>query len=223
MTPDPSSSPSPRGVVFRPPWWAVALALAGCAAGIALGNWQWGRAQEKIAAAAAVQRIGLQGKFLPAHTVYLDNKVHRGRPGYHVLQPLQTADGRNVLVNRGWLPAGPDRSLLPALRTPPATVVVEGVRLERLPQAYAPAGARREGAVWQNASAAEVAAWSGLALEPWILEQHSALDDGLARDWMPTSSGAEKNESYALQWYSLAVLSIALLVVLNLKRERSQA
>jgi len=215
---------SPRGrFVFRPPWWAAVLALAGCAAGIALGNWQWGRAQEKIAAAAAVQRLALRGAFLPSHTVYLDNKVHRGRPGYHVLQPLQSADGRKVLVNRGWLPAGPDRRSLPALRTPPGTVVVEGVRLERLPQAYAPAGARREGAVWQNASVAEVAAWSGLALEPWILEQHSPLDDGLVRDWTPAGAGAEKNESYALQWYSLAALSIVLLLALNLRRERSQA
>jgi cytochrome oxidase assembly protein ShyY1 len=77
--------------------------------------------------------------------------------------------------------------------------------------------------VWQNASVAEVAAWSGLALEPWILEQHSPLEDGLAREWPRADEGAERNEMYALQWYSLAGLSIALFVALNLRRERARA
>ena len=221
MTPE---APSPRGRFrFRPPWWAVVLGLAGFGAGIALGNWQWGRAQEKVAAAAAARPLGLRGEFLPAFTVLLDNKVNRGRPGYHVLQPLQATDGRKILVNRGWLPAGADRRTLPAPRTPPGTVELQGLRLERLPQALAPAGARREGSVWQNATVTEFAAWSGLALEPWIFEQHSPLDDGLVREWTPAGSGAEKNESYALQWYSLAALSLILLFVLNLKRERPRS
>lgn len=212
-----------RRLVFHPPWWAVLLALAGCAAGIALGNWQTGRAAEKRAAAAAVKTLLLRGELLAKFTVYLDNKTYRGRAGYQVLQPLRLADGRHVLVNRGWLPGGADRRLLPEVRTPAGTVALEGIRLERLPHAYEPAATRREGRVWQNATVAEFAAWSGLALEPWVLEQHSPLDDGLVRDWIPAGSGAEQNESYALQWYSLAALSIALLLFLNVKHEPSRS
>ncbi|MGH8739762.1 MAG: SURF1 family cytochrome oxidase biogenesis protein, partial [Burkholderiales bacterium] len=40
------------GYSFRPRLWAVALAAAACAAGIALGNWQAGRAEEKRALGA---------------------------------------------------------------------------------------------------------------------------------------------------------------------------
>jgi surfeit locus 1 family protein len=205
---------------FRPRWWAALLAAAGCVAGVLLGNWQAGRADERRAAAAHEQRLELRGEFLERYTVLLDNKVNRGRPGYHVVQPLRAADGRHVLVNRGWVAAPVHRETLPQLRTPPGLQLVEGRVLDHFPRAYAPAAAKPEGRVWQNVEVATFAAWSGLKLEPYVLEQHSPLADGLARNWPNADAGAEKNESYALQWYSLAALSVVLFVVLSFRRER---
>ena len=202
---------------FRPPWWGAALAAAGCAAGILLGNWQMDRAEQKRAAAAAVVRVELSGEFDAAHTVYLDNKLHRGRAGYEIVQPLRLSDGRRVLVNRGWTAASASRDRLPEVRTPSGEVAVSGVRLAHFAQALAPSGAQEEGKAWQNVTVDRFSAWSGLALEPWVLEQHSALDDGLARDWPPAGAGVEMHESYALQWYSLAALSLLLFFGLNLK------
>jgi len=202
---------------FRPPWWGAALAAAGCAAGIALGNWQTDRAAQKRAAAAGVVRVELRGEFDAAHTVFLDNKLHRGRPGYEIVQPLRLADGRRVLVNRGWVAATESRERLPQVRTPAGAVAVTGVRREHFAQALVPGAAPEEGRVWLNVTVAHFARWSGLALEPWVLEQHSALDDGLVRDWPAAGLGAEVNESYALQWYSLAALSVLLFFGLNLK------
>jgi surfeit locus 1 family protein len=138
-----------------------------------------------------------------------------------VVQPLRLADGRHVLVNRGWAPAGATRAQLPEVRTPGGVVSLEGLRMDHLPRAYEPAGTKREGTVWQNITVKEFAAWSGLALEPYVIEQHSALDDGLLRDWPRADAGVEKHESYALQWYSLAALSIGLLLVLGFRREKS--
>ena len=209
----------PAGYAFRPRVWSFALAAAGCAAGIALGNWQTERAAHKRASAAAVISESLQGEFLPKFTILLDNKMHNGRPGYQVVQPLRMADGRQVLVNRGWTPAGATRSQLPQPRTPGGAVSIQGIRLDHLPRAFEPAGAKSEGTVRQNVSVREFAAWSGLALEPWVLEQHSDLDDGLVRDWPRAGSGAEMHESYAMQWYSLAALSLILFFVLNFKIE----
>jgi surfeit locus 1 family protein len=130
-----------------------------------------------------------------------------------------------VLVNRGWLPAAATRDQLPPVRTPAGEVSLQGLRLDHLPRAFEPAGMKgkgaREGIVWQNVPIGEFAAWSGLALEPYVLEQHSALDDGLVRDWPRAGAGADMHESYALQWYSLAVLSVLLFIGLNLKRART--
>lgn len=210
-----SSTP---GFGFRPPWWAVVLALAGCAAGVLLGNWQTDRAAQKRAAGAALEILSLRGDFEAGNTVLLDNKLHRGRPGYHVVQPLRLRDGRHVLVDRGWIAAGATRDQLPAVRTPVGEVEITGVRLTRFAQAYAPDGGRSAGPVWQNVTIGEFAAWSGLVLEPYVVEQQSGPEDGLQREPVRTGTGVEMHQSYALQWYSLAVLSILLFVVLNLKR-----
>lgn len=207
---------------FRPPWWGVALAAAGCATGIALGNWQSDRATQKRTAGASVEQVALRGQFEPKYTVLLDNKIYRGRPGYHVVQPLRLPGDRHVLVNRGWAPAGATRDQLPEVRTPAGELALSGVRLQHFPQAYAPDGAKPEGRVWQNVTREQFAAWSGLALEPYNVEQHSALDDGLVRDWPRAGSGAEKNDSYALQWYALAALSVILFFFLNVKRGKRQ-
>jgi surfeit locus 1 family protein len=207
---------------FRPRWWAALLAAAGCGAGVLLGNWQSGRAEDKRAAAAAEKRVTLRGTFLAKYTVYLDNKVHRGRAGYHVVQPLRLADGSHVLVNRGWVAADPRRERLPEVRTPAGEAAVEGVRLERFPRAMS-AGPRPEGPVWQNIEFGEFAAWSGLTLAPYAVEQHSALEDGLAREWPRPDAAVDKHRSYALQWYSLAALSVVLFLVLGFRRDAPPA
>ena len=208
---------------FRPPWWVAALAVAGCVAGVLLGNWQSGRAEQKRALARSQQLATLQGSFDAQHTVLLDNKLRNGRPGYEVVQPLRLAGGGQVLVNRGWAAAGATREQLPAVRTPAGVVALQGVRLDHFARAFEPAGAKRSGTVWQNASVEEFAAWSGLALEPWVFEQHSALDDGLVRDWPRPDAGVAMHESYALQWYSLAALSLVLFIALNLKIDKRHA
>ncbi|MEW5862791.1 MAG: SURF1 family protein [Pseudomonadota bacterium] len=205
-------------VRFRPRLWAFLLAAAACAGGIALGNWQWQRAEEKRAAAAAQKRVALRGTFLAEHTVLLDSKLHRGRAGYHVVQPLRTASGEHVLVNRGWIPAGPSRGVPPQVTTPAGEVHIEGLALERFPRALQ-AGTGREGRVWQNLDLGEFAAWSGLALAPYVVLQDSALPDGLVREWPAPGEGADKNRAYALQWYSLAALAVILFFALGFRRD----
>ena len=207
-------------IEFRPPWWGAALAAAGCAAGIALGNWQSDRAADKRAVAAAQVPLKLRGELLAQHTLYLQNRPHHGKPGYYVVQPLRQADGRNVLVLRGWSAVN---ALPPA---PRGEVILEGVRRQGLPRVYEVGAERAAGNVRQNMTVDEYAAWSGLALEPYVIEQRSGLvvtrppapPDSLARDWPRAESGAEKNDAYALQWYALAALSVILFVVLGFKR-----
>jgi surfeit locus 1 family protein len=211
-------TPGPFG--FRPPWWGVVLAAAGCAAGIALGNWQSDRAAQKRAAGAAVEQVALRGEWVPKYTVLLDNKVYRGRPGYQVVQPLRIAGEKYVLVNRGWVAASARREQLPEIRTPAGEVVLSGVRRERFAHSYAPVESQPGARVWQNVTVEQFAAWSGLPLESYVIEQHSALDDGLVRDWPRADLGIEMHESYALQWYSLAALCVVFLFALNIRREK---
>lgn len=214
------------GLRFRPRVWAFALACAGCAAGILLGNWQSGRAAEKRAAQAALQRVAVSGEFLPQYTVLLDFRVLRGRAGYHVVQPLRVTQGReHVLVLRGWIAADAQRERLPQIVTPAGEQRIEGVVLERLPQYLEQRGAQdacRFGAgpcVRQNLKIEDFGAWSGLTLKRMLIEQSNEVADGLVRDWQRPEGAFRRNEMYALQWYSLAALCVVLFLVLSVRRD----
>jgi surfeit locus 1 family protein len=205
------------GYSFRPRPWALALAAAACAAGIALGNWQSGRADQKRAAAARLERVAVEGEFVPNYTVYLDNKTRRGRPGYEIVTPLRLRGSTShVLVNRGWVAAGATRDALPEVPTPAGEVRIEGLALERLPRVLMIKS--NSGKVRQSLDVEAYAAETGLKLEPRVIEQHSFLPDDLARDWPPHDAGIEKHEAYALQWYSLAALAVVLVVALSFRK-----
>jgi len=231
------------GKPFRPTWWGFALALAGCAAGVALGNWQLRRAEERravetsLAAAQrgpvldipasaidpgdyALHRVEARGEFVAAQTILLENKIRNGRLGYEVITPLRIARGTmHVLVNRGWVAAGPRLDQPPQIVTPAGEQHIEGIALERLPQALEAGSGPPQGRVWQNLRLDDFRAASGLALQPLVVEQHSDSGDGLLRDWPHADSRARTNEMYAMQWYSLAALSLILFTVLSFRRD----
>lgn len=103
----------------------VVLAVGGALLFTELGRWQWHRAAEKRAYAAAFvagservvplgrqstsalpryAQVSVSGVYDTAHQFLLDNIIHDGQAGYEVLTPFQLSDGRVLLVNRGWLP-----------------------------------------------------------------------------------------------------------------------
>lgn len=229
------------GYSFRPRGWALALAVAGFAAGIALGNWQSRRADEKRTLAAQLdlamksapvevspaagapdlthKRVHARGTFVPEHTVLLDNKLRRGRPGYEIVSPLKLANSEvHVLVNRGWIEAPATRDVLPKVATPAGEVRVDGLAFGRIPKAFE-AGTAGRGPVRQNLDIGAFVAETGLALKSIVIEQHSAAGDGLVRDWPRPDLGIDKHESYSLQWYSLAALAMILGAVFSFRRK----
>ena len=74
--------------------------------------------------------------------------------------------------------------------------------------------------MWQNLRIETFAAWSGLTLQPFAVEQTNALADDLVREWERPEAAFLKNEMYALQWYSLAALCVILFLVLSFRREQ---
>lgn len=215
-----------------------------------LGRWQWGRAEfkqqrvtefarnaERVIAFDArastslprYVRVDVIGRWDDSRQFLLDNRTRDGRAGYEVLTPLQLADGRWLLVNRGWVPFTGYRDRLPDVAlddAAPRAVTVRGM-LDDLPSAGLAGGRAApalEGA-WPRVTAfpqqRELAA--ALRVDPTRLESRVLLLDdaapaGYARGWLPFAKGPEQNWSYAIQWWSFAVLLLVLYVVLNLKK-----
>lgn len=210
------------------------------ATGVSLGNWQMSRAHQKEAienklsaretappivlgsAEIAIddieyRRVIAEGEFVRDWAVYLDNRPLNGKPGFYILMPLKIGGStHHVLVARGWVPRDPgDRTKLPPIDTPGGTVRLEGVA-RRNPGQLLQLGQKSElrpGAIAQNLSVEEFAKASGFTMHAFIIEQHGATGDGLARDWPRPSFGIDKHLGYAFQWYALAAAAFIFFVV----------
>ena len=153
--------------------------------------------------------------------ILVDNRVHAGRAGYHVVTPLAIGDGRVVLVNRGFVQGGPTRDALPSAPPPSGDVRIRG-RVNPAPGQYLELGdAAPQRGVWQNLDPARYAAFTGLAVLPIVLEQVEGPADGLVRDWARPDAGADKHRIYMMQWYAFAALAAALWSWFTFRRRRS--
>ena len=220
------------------------------ALGIALGNWQLRRAAEKTAledrlaagnAAAPLvlgaapldpaqvefRRVSVSGEFVRDWPLYLDNRPYQNRVGFYLLMPFKIAGtGMHVLVERGWLPRNAaQRDQLPPYATPTGTVTLQGIARVNaghvMQLGTAPALQAR--AIVQNADPAQVAAASGLALQPFVIEQTAPArpggdDSAMVRDWPAPSLGVDKHRGYAFQWYALAGTALTFFVVNGFRR-----
>ena len=164
------------------------------------------RARESLLDKAATAR----GRWLPEKTLFLDNKIHRSRPGYHVLTPLQLSGSETVvLVNRGWIAAPRLRSEIPRVSSPSGEIDLTGVTRSFEIRTFELQETQPQGSVWQHMREADYRRLSGLDALPVILLQTGADSDGLIRDWGSPESPATKHYGYAAMWVVFAVMAAA--------------
>jgi surfeit locus 1 family protein len=220
------------------------VAIVAAWSALSLGNWQTRRGDEKaelkvqieqgkalpaisISEVSAVthdkRRVKLTGVLLSDKTIFIDNRTHKGKAGFHVLTPLKIGEAV-VLINRGWIARDvADRTKLPQLNVIDQTVSIVGLSQAELVQSYELARAdkpKQDDRLWQSASIAEFAQWSSLTLKPFVVRQTEApvnitgveISDGLVRDWAALNTDVDKHRGYAVQWYSLSALSVVLWV-----------
>lgn len=235
--------------IFAPPAWAVLLAAAALAAFVSLGYWQLGRAREKqmlidafMSASdvtvdagglafdelARYQRVRLRGTYDPSRQILLDNMPSvDGQPGYRVLTPFKRADGRGwALVDRGWLPLGGSRDVLPDVSVPGDERDVSGT-LDRLPEPglrlgpASPPGTAGWPRVMLFPTEQDVESALGHDIESRIILLDAGAPDGYERKWRPSLGFApERHLGYALQWFAFALVAAVLFVALNVRRTR---
>ena len=241
----PTASPPERR--FRPPLLPTIAAVAAIALFIVAGNWQHRRMNEKEAmraqfdAASATAESSLpreagdwqawryrpvimDGTFDAARQILIDNRIEDGRAGYHVVTPLLLADGRAVLVDRGWVATGESRTQLPAVPPPTGPVIVHG-RVNLPTHNYVELDhAAPAGAVWQNLDPARFSLATGLNVLPIVVEQTTPLDaaDKLVRHWPAPDFGIDRHRIYMVQWYLFAATALGLWLFFNLRRVRGR-
>lgn len=161
-----------------------------------------------------------EGQFLPDKQIYIDNREHKGRSGYHVITPLVIAEtGAVVLVNRGWVERGRNYSVTPDVQVPSGRIRVSGMGglpstkyLELSDQAIA-------GKVWQNLTFERVGTVLGLRVLPVIVLQQNDKSNGLAPVVEQPDFKIDIHRGYAFQWFALTATFLVIYVVVNTKRK----
>lgn len=177
-------------------------------------------------------RVEVQGAYVEAPQFLLDNMLHDGVAGYHVLTVLRVeGSNRRLIVNRGWVGGGSDRQSLPDVSVSDEARTVTG-RIERLPQpgirlgAAAPATtppATEDVVVVEYPTMAELSARAGHPLFDFELLLDPGEAGGYARDWRAPVMDPERNLVYAGQWLLLAAGAGAAAVTIGVKAARRRS
>ena len=133
-----------------------------------------------------------------------------GRVGFHVVTPLALADGRVVLVDRGWVAAGATRDTLPDGAAGRGPVVVTG-RVALPTSGYVELGPTTAPEPSARTSTRRASPpRRACRCCPIVIEATApaaAEDAALVRDWPPPDAGGDKHRIYMMQWYAFAALA----------------
>jgi surfeit locus 1 family protein len=232
----------------RPVWLPLLAAVIAFVLFAALGTWQVQRAAEKQELLAAIERGGrdapielpyadtalaeaefrrvrAQGRFLTQRQFLLDNRLFDGRVGYDVITPLVLADGRTVLVDRGWLPAGPRREPRGEVAMEMAAPLTVTGRLWRPDPAIAlgPAIAPSDGDWPRTVTRIDYEALGqalGRSLVPAVIRAERGSPWVLTPRPLEPQFGPQRHYGYAVQWFTLALTVLVVTGVLQWRRRR---
>ena len=214
-----------------------------------LGYWQLDRADQKSELFAAFdsgdteamhledalekahpryQRVQISGRFVQDKQYLIDNMVHKGQVGLHVLTPFKTDAGEIVLVNRGWISLaakhGPLTDLENLLNYSTITQNLTG-RLDKMLRPGLLLETEIPDSVYpktvQFPTFEQLSADLNESIVHWqlLLDAEPANSNVRAyvRDWSPHEMGPERHLGYALQWFALALTLTIIYLVLSFR------
>lgn len=159
-------------------------------------------------AALEYRHVWVEGTFRHDHELYVTSRFYRDKPGYQVVTPLIMADGRAVLVNRGFVPLSARDPATRQAGEVAGPVRIEGVvRLSGKPGWFTPAN-EPAADLWFNPDVAQMAVAAGLdpaKTSPVFVEAGPAPNPGGLPIGGQTSIDLPNDHlQYAITWYSLA-------------------
>lgn len=229
------------------PLWPTLAAIPLLAMLVALGLWQLDRAAEKrglltefaernagipeplvlpteVPLDWQYRKVRVSGRLDGTRQFLLDNQVSEGRAGYHVLTPLRMVnETRAVLINRGWVAQGVDRSQRPNVSVTAGLVTLDGYIY--VPEKGYTLGGLDDGEtgwprVIQYLDFGEMEDRFGGNLAGMTVRLDEASDHGYLRDWQIVTFSPERHLGYAVQWFALALTLVVIYFVVNLRRNQ---
>ena len=240
-----SSAAAPRSSRsgFRPGLAATLCVIPALAILLALGTWQvqrlhWktdlvARAQARFAqpplpldaaladpAAGDFRAIQASGRYRHDKAFAMGTAAVDGQVGGLVVTPLELADGRWLLVERGWVPERDLPPRVPEAILPSGEIALVGHVRDRSRERagpFTPANAPGRRWFWYDLPA--IAEAQGHAVLPLVLTLDSADIAGALPRPMPLRVDLPNNHlGYAITWYGLAAALVAVYVAFGYRR-----
>lgn len=170
----------------------------------------------------AWRRAEASGRYHHAGDMVLRGRSRGGRPGVHLVSPLVLADGRVVMVHRGWVPSPDGTRAEPRLLRAEGPVRVSGVLLpipSRPDRGLPVPGSMGGDTTWRRVDLAVARTRSPGPVLPLVLQQLPSPADADAPP-LPEPLPALSNGnhlSYAVQWFSFAAIAVAGFLILLLR------
>lgn len=180
------------------------------------------------AAASAHRKYSVTGQYDSEHSFLLDNRVHKSQIGYYVITPFKVdASNKVVLVNRGWIKGKRYRSDLPEFETTKAKISLKGLGYTPSKNFFAIENVKIDTQsypiVIQNIDFMGIQQALTTDVYPFTLRLDPDDKTGFVRDWKVITSSPEKSQSYAAQWFTMALVVIIIFLssCFNFKREKT--
>lgn len=231
---------------FRPQWKFILLTLLFISLFIKLGLWQLHRAKEKELLRQSFESqlkaqplqlsqihtdirqyryfaVQAKGSYDNAHSILIDNKFYQHQAGYQILTPfILKDDNRVVLINRGWIPMGNQRRVLPNILPAQGEQTLRGFIY--LPEkAFVLGSLEDQTTTWplrvQAIQLEDFARALQKPLYPFVILLADNMPNGFIRDWQTATIPAQKHVGYAVQWFSFAFVLFVIFIYLNLRRK----
>ena len=212
-----------------------------------LGTWQAKRAAEKEATEQMHQsamalsleqaidtesrfsRVSVNGYYDENRHILLDNQIWQGRAGVYVFTPFYTDDGLSILINRGWLPLGPNRQTMPGIPTTKDRIEITGMlNHPPVPGRILGSADKLERDSWPQLvtylKLTDISDSLDLPLQNWIVQLSGTDPSGFeGRVWKPVFLSSDRHNAYSFQWFALAFASIIMWLSIGFRKSSKQS
>ena len=228
-------------------FWMTVCAIPALMLLIGLGTWQMQRLEwkEGIIAERAVRqaapplrisgipmnnwqeyehrRVTLRGTFSHSREILVLNAIRHGQTGYRLIVPFQTTDGRQILVDRGWVPKVWPNGQIERRRPGDSLDLIGTVRSGGKGTPWIPDNDPATDQ-WFYIDVAQMAAHAGLKDSlPYILRvTPDRREPGYPKGPHGSHKIRNKHLEYAITWYGLAATLVFVYLAYHFRRRRQE-
>lgn len=167
--------------------------------------------------------VRVSGTYMHDKESQLGARYYDGALGYQLLTPMKLADGRVVLVNRGWVPKGQmEQSLRPETLQEGVEEVDAIIRIPNRRNMFTPENSPADDRwFWVELSALEQK--TGLDFEDVVLERVGKRGGGLPIPGTKKVDIRNDHFMYALTWFGLAIVVVAIYFMYHVNKRNEES